>query len=123
MAHIPDHVTVARWEAETAAAIVNAQRSLLADYIDFAIDVFMLGDGGFTVDEASAIVRSTVLIDDGDYTLDRLMAEVVIGRIRHLYDGACPDWGEKYDKSPWGCDDPACVACLIQRDWLDRVMA
>lgn len=125
MAYTPDRDTVARWEAETSAVIAdNAQRVSLADHIDAAIDALLASEDGFTVGEADAIVRSTVLIEDGDYTLDRLMAEIVTGGIKHLYDGACPrSISNEYDKSPWGCSDPACVACRIQRDWLDRVMA
>lgn len=79
-------------------------------------------DSEFTEAEAIALVADPIKIPNADYSLDRLMAAVIMGEVGHLWAGGCPDFGYRATASPWGCVDPACVACRIQLAWFDRVM-
>lgn len=100
---------------------------LLEQYREQAMAAFIAdADSDMTDEEkrtyAEIEVCENIDIVLGYYTLPQLMAYVVTGRITHRYDGGCPYAGEVNERAPWGCIDDGCIACLIQRAWLDSVL-
>lgn len=99
--------------------------TLLQQYIDKALAVIAKEWGDEYTDALGHqhMANHGAYPREGDNDLTHLAALVMVGSIRHIYDGGCPDTYKDNLESPtFDCDDSGCVACLIQRDWLTMTL-
>ena len=97
--------------------------TLLDQYIERALRRVENEDGN-DFDPEAAREWVMALIEPGIKAgrLVTLAAYVLNGDIAHCHEGSCPDDGEVHTAPNYGCEDEGCVACLVQRDWLQEVL-